>query len=283
MKRLVFYICLLQFAIAFPAMAQKEVKILCYNILEGMTKDSTPDKQEFVKWVKNQKPTIFAIQEANKFTKESLAKMAKGWGHPYSVLLKEQGYPVALTSKYPIEDVKIVLENFHHGYIQAKTNGINFIVLHLSPHRWDKRRWEMATILESLKLQGIEQNSVLLGDFNAFSPLDSTSYRDGKDVARFQELLKKYPKNNYLINNKDIDFQTIQYVLDADYVDALKALATASPAQAKTILPSPRRIDFIYISNDMLGRLKGGQFIVDDFTKVYSDHKPLFITLKPKS
>ncbi|MVZ62656.1 endonuclease/exonuclease/phosphatase family protein [Sphingobacterium humi] len=282
MKKLLFTVFICQFLLVAPVFAQKEIKILCYNILEGMKTDSTAGKQLFTKWVKMQQPTMLALQEANHFTKESLASLAKGWGHPYSVLLKEKGYPVALTSKYPIEDVKIVIENFHHGYIQAKSHGINFVVLHLSPHRWDKRREEISNILHSLEQQQIVENSVLLGDFNAYSPLDSVNYRDGKAVAFLKGLQEKYPKNNYLINNEDIDFQTIQTVLDAGYIDALKVLAISRPKEANMILPTKHRIDFIYLSGDMIGRISSGQFIIDDFTKKYSDHKPLFINLKPK-
>ena len=38
------------------------------------------------------------------------------------------------------------------------------------------------------------------------------------------------------------------------------------------------RIDFIYISPDLKSAFTGGNFIIDDFTKKYSDHRPVYMT-----
>jgi exodeoxyribonuclease-3 len=46
------------------------LKVLSYNVLEGMKLDKANDYNNFVTWVSEQAPDIMAIEETNGFTKE---------------------------------------------------------------------------------------------------------------------------------------------------------------------------------------------------------------------
>lgn len=260
--------------------AQDYLRVLSYNILEGMKLDSTKGKQQFVNWVKDQDPDIFAIQEANKFTAESLAELAKSYGHNYSVLVKEKGYPTALTSRFPITDVEKINENITHGYITAKVNGYNIVVLHLNPHHYDVRRKEMAAILTKIKENKATKKLIMMGDFNSHSPLDKANYADGALVKRFKDAKKKYSFHNNLVNGEEIDFEVQGSILDFGLVDIIKHLADGDPENAKEINPAKHRIDYIYVSKDLRSKVVRGKFIRDDFTKKFSDHLPIIIELK---
>uniref|UniRef100_UPI002618045B endonuclease/exonuclease/phosphatase family protein n=1 Tax=Chitinophaga sp. TaxID=1869181 RepID=UPI002618045B len=109
-------VCLLLLA-ALSAGAQDTLRVLSYNILEGMVKDTTKGKQVFVDWVKTHRPDVVALQECNAFTQKSLEELALSYGHPYAVIVKENGYPTGLTSRYPIADIKKINENMTHGFI----------------------------------------------------------------------------------------------------------------------------------------------------------------------
>jgi exodeoxyribonuclease-3 len=74
----------------------------------------------------------------NDFTAAKLADFGKAYGHSYSVLSKTTGYPVAMTSKYPITDVTIVTDPMTHAYIRAKVHGYDVLVTHLNPHEQQK-------------------------------------------------------------------------------------------------------------------------------------------------
>ena len=80
-------------ALPLAAQSEKPLKIIAYNILEGMKNDTTAGKQEFAAWVRTQDPDILALQETNGFTQESLQALAESYGHPYAILCKEPGYP----------------------------------------------------------------------------------------------------------------------------------------------------------------------------------------------
>lgn len=277
-KTLILFAALL--LIGSVAFAQDHIRVLSYNLLEGMKTDTTKGKQQFVKWVKDQDPDIFAIQEANKFTAESLAELAKSYGHDYSVLVKEKGYPTALTSRFPITDIEKINENITHGYITAKVNGYNVVVLHLNPHHYDIRRKEIAAILAKVKENKATKKLIVMGDFNSFSPLDKANYADGLAVKRFKDVQAKNKTQNNLVNGEELDFEVQGSILDFGLVDLLKYLAERDPLNAKEIIPVKNRIDYIYVSKDLRSKVIRGNFIKDEFTKKFSDHLPIIIELK---
>lgn len=54
-------------------------------------------------------------------------------GYPYAAIVKEEGYPVGVLSKQPIEVIKKQVEGFWHGMMHVKTAGVDVIATHLSP------------------------------------------------------------------------------------------------------------------------------------------------------
>ena len=53
---------------------------------------------------------------------------------PGMLMLKETGYPTALTSRSPIEVIERRTDGLHHGLMRCRTAGIDFVVAHLVPH-----------------------------------------------------------------------------------------------------------------------------------------------------
>lgn len=261
---------------ASSASAQaKPLKLISYNILKGMETDTTTGKTVFVEWVKEQNPDVLAIQEANYFTQKSLEELAASYGHPYAVLLREKGYPTAITSKTPIVMVDKVIDNMWHGFIACKVAGYNMIILHLSPHVYTKRQEEIQVILETVKASGEFKNWMIMGDFNSLSPLDKSKYADGKYAERLRAAELKYPNQKHL-NNGELDFSVQQAVLDFGFVDS------AREDKNFTDKDFGGRIDYIYVSPDLRRRIASCGFIKDDFTKKYSDHRPVLLNLKAK-
>ena len=185
MKRLVFHSVIVGFIFwsNLPVYCQqKNFRIITWNVYEGMKLDTTQQKTAFAKWITDKDPDVMAFQEMNRFTQTSLDKFARSYGHAYSVLLKENGFPVALTSRYPISNIEKITDRMHHGYVQATVNGITFFVVHLSPHKYQKRQEEINIILAAADLAPDKRKTVILGDFNSQSPQDSVFYIDGKMV-----------------------------------------------------------------------------------------------------
>ncbi|WP_213086928.1 endonuclease/exonuclease/phosphatase family protein [Chitinophaga agrisoli] len=259
------------------AMAQSAMKVLSYNILEGMKTDTTAGKQLFVAWVKDKNPDVVALQECNGFTQKTLEELAASWGHSYAVIVKESGYPVGITSRYPIVDIRKVNENMTHGFITASINGYNFCVLHLNPHKYLKRRNEIAQILQTLALHDPHRKWLMMGDFNSLSPIDSARVSKSNFVQRQQEAERKFTYVANLVNGQTVDYEVQQHIRDAGFMDAGY---TWDQQHGKNNIRSNTRIDYIYLSKDLLKKMQYCKFIYDDFTAKYSDHKPVILELK---
>src|SRR5690606_14660191 len=196
--------------------------IISYNIYMGMKADTSKNKQVFSAWLQQQNPDIVALQEVTGFTQSSLEALSKSYGHPYAVLLIEgEKYPVAITSKYPITNVKKVSDNMDRGFIQATIKGQTFVVLHLSPFDYRTRRAEIDLVLANVKSQPEIKDWILMGDFNSFSSVDSMAYQDGRLIQNLKKYEAKYPPIKKLVNDR-IDYEVIDKVHASGFVDALK-------------------------------------------------------------
>lgn len=273
---------------AFAVVAQKpSLRVISYNILEGMKLDTTPGKSNFAGWVKKMDPDVLALQEVTNFTQASLEKLAEQYGHRYAVLLIEgEKFPVAITSKYPILNVQKVSDNMDRGFITATINGFNIVSVHLTPFDYRKRAQEIDLLLAHIRFQSSKQNWIVMGDFNTLSPVDSAHYSDGRMVANYQAYEKKYAPILKLADGK-IDYSVIRKVHDAGFTDALKKV---HPEFVKTVHPKKfepkngtsdvsHRIDFIFISKDLVKKIGTARVLVDEFTENYSDHYPVLFEL----
>lgn len=265
----------------------KGLRLITYNILEGMKLDTSADKPNFVNWLKQMDPDVLALQEVTNFTQASLEKLAQSYGHPYAVLLIEgEKYPVALTSKYPIVDVQKVSDNMDRGYIMARIQDVHVVCLHFTPFDYRKRAQEVDLLLSHLHAQPAKQPWIIMGDFNTVSPADSATYSDGRMVANYRAYEKKYPPIQKLSNGQ-LDYTVIGKILANGFTDALK---TTTPAFIKTVHPKrfepktgsdvPSRIDFIFVSRHLVKKIAAARVLVDDFTDNYSDHYPVLMDLK---
>jgi exodeoxyribonuclease-3 len=261
--------------------------VITYNILEGMKLDTATGKPGFVAWVKKMDPDVLALQEVTHFTQASLEKLAEQYGHRYAVLLIEgEKFPVAITSKFPILNVQKVSDNMDRGFITASIQGFNIVSVHLTPFDYRKRAQEIDLLLAHIKAQPEKQNWILMGDFNTLSPLDSAHYSDGRMIANYQAYEKKYAPILKLANGK-IDYTVIEKVHKSGFTDVLHKM---HPAFVKTVHPkrfepktgtdASSRIDFIFVSKDLVKKAETARVLVDDFTDNYSDHYPVLLELK---
>lgn len=263
-------------------MAQKPITYLSYNILEGFQSDSAT-MATFTNWVKQYNPDIVAFQETNKFTQRKLENFALTYGHPYAILSKETGYPVSLTSKYPIVNVQKVLDNMWHGYIYAQILDYHIFVLHLSPHVQQKREHEIQQIIAHAKTLPTDAKIILSGDFNALSEVNAAQY----PAAMRQAMVESEAKQAHIRNlkNGQVDYSILKAMQQAGYVDVFhhftKKFKASLPTKAYTQANSfPRRIDFIMVSPNLSSRIVEADIIHDEVTDRISDHYPVIMKLK---
>jgi exodeoxyribonuclease III len=190
MKR--FGIFIVAVGICFNVFGQKEIKIITWNVLEGLGNEACYGegrRERCIKWLKNRNTDVIALQEMYE-DEEKLSRDAKSWGHNYyaisGTLALTSNRPVTLKHKYVNTD-----GGFWHGVLHCETHGLDFLVVHLCPADWKYRLWEaemIKTIVDTLKNR--TDKYIVLGDFNAHSPFDSEFHLQKPD------LLKKYEKGD---------------------------------------------------------------------------------------
>ena len=83
--------------------------------MDGFSNGADKDRiARFTAWVKEQSPDVLALNELCGFTEAKLKELAAGYGHPYAAIVKENGYPVGLTSKTPIQVIDRKIDGYGH-------------------------------------------------------------------------------------------------------------------------------------------------------------------------
>lgn len=287
-----FVFLLIIFCTPIIGLSQNHTKVISYNIWNGYDwgKDEARRGQTN-EWIGAQKPSIVALQELCKYTPEKLAEDAKSWGHDHSVLLKTSGYSVGLTSEFPIEIKERIMDGMHHGALHCKTGGIDVFVIHFSPSSYQKRREEIAIIIEKLKVvRETNGNYIVLGDFNSQSPIDADLYDpNGALLSRLRESNKDKPLEGNLFNNQ-LDYAGMSALLAFPLMDVCQSFTKGMeergsfPAQAlgnvnneshQELLNRMERIDYIMASPDLAVKCVSAKVHNGKPTYFLSDHYPV--------
>jgi len=261
------------------------LRIISHNVWYGFTK-APERKKTWISWMNEQRPDIVSLQELNDYTHQKLAEDAKSYGHDYSVLLKEEGFPTGITSRNPIEDVKITKDGFHHGLLRVRIKQIYFYVIHLHPSNWEIRKTEIKKILENIEELPPGSEIVLAGDFNTFSPLDSIYYSHGRLEPFFHDRDSLYNEKN--LNKGKLDYTVVQEVIDFGLVD-LEASSRSSSYNFSGSFPTlvekesedgdQRRLDYVFASKALANKVTSAKIISSDTALMLSDHLPVVIDL----
>ncbi|MVZ66495.1 hypothetical protein GQF61_11550 [Sphingobacterium sp. DK4209] len=274
--------------ISTHAIAQKKIKILSYNVLFGLQKDSTANIDRYVELVKELDPDIVATQEMNGWKQKSLEELAKRYDHPYALQSKEEGFPTALTTKKPMTNFQKVTENMWHSYIYAKVEGLHIFVIHFSPFSYKKRLEEVENIIAQTKELNPKEPILIMGDFNSLSQSDSKNY-DDKVLASMkeQELKREIVRN---LNNGKIDYSVLGKLENAGFYDSYKVLNKTFESSVPTYKSGEakikesnagigKRIDFLWVNETAKSMLTKSIVLKNAKTDIISDHYPVYVEL----
>lgn len=250
------------------------IKILSYNILEGMKTDRPNNYDNFVAWINELGPDIIAFQEANGLKQSILEELAARWGHRYVITNPKanDNYPVAITSKYPIESRRRVTLHVSHGAIFAKLLGADLNIV--NTHFWPQSYWhqqgdnlgneyrlhEANLVLDStIRKFPEEPNWIFVGDLNSRS------------------------RHDFLPGQSNFNFDVTDQIEEDGFKDAIHHLHGKRSEGAVYEFEYPgSRIDFIFATPTVLNNVVKAYSIYDDFTNKYSDHPPFYMEIKIK-
>ena len=264
----------------------EKVRVMSYNIFNGFDWCKDVERESrFVAWIQKQDPEILGLQELCGFTQERLEKLAARWGHPYAVIVKEEGYPVGITSKKPIQLKAKMVGEIGHGLLHVQTYGFDVLVTHLNPSNTHKRNQEAAKIVSYIQENKLD-NCILMGDMNSHSPMDA-DYLEANAV----NLTAKYGgmKSPNLLDGQ-IDFSVISHFLSLPLIDICRKYVAPDK---RTTFPTPilmnqsrhkevrkrtnERLDFLMLTPSVAQKAVDAFIFNEGETEYLSDHFPIAV------
>ena len=247
---------------------RQQIKIISYNIMDGFSNGADKDRiARFTAWVKEQSPDVLALNELCGFTEAKLKELAAGYGHPYAAIVKENGYPVGLTSKTPIQVIDRKIDGYGHGLLHCKVLNMDFLVTHLNPSDRLKRKQEADNIVNYITDNRLT-DCLLMGDMNAHSPFDA-SWTD--------EHLENYAVISTFMAASLHDICYL-FTADAQRYSFPTRILVSSP-KGDALRRQQERIDFIFVTDSLRPNCVDAQIYNGSDTDYLSDHYPVGISM----
>lgn len=285
----------------------RDLRVLYWNIQNGMWADQANGYDNFVEWVNSYNPDVCIWVEAmtvyadNSSTAASTAKLsytistgsawhtlAARYGHQYLAVAHrdDDNYPQIVTSRYPLKTLKtfgriIFADDIYHGAglheLDVDGTKVNIVTLHLKPNldgndNSNYRKYELEYVIKRTLLASgyASDNYIVAGDFNARTPLDAAYYSGASDT--------EYSPHRYLAENTDlID------VIGEKYPNRFMTTTLGS------------RIDFVYLTGSLYSKMTDAAVISDTWVdpnlpvseyvasfRTPSDHRPIMLDIRLK-
>lgn len=317
MRKVLFLILISLFTLNVSSAAEKDLKVLYWNVQNGMWSGQDDDYNAFVSWVKVQKPdvciwaeaeTIYYTGTSKRLPREERyfiwEKVAPRYGHKYVYVAGHRdGYPQVITSKYPIENVEKIVGDEEtvvcHGAGWARVRIAGKVLNLVSLHTWPQQNhFNCKGAAPEIIKASAERGE---GDMYRAQELkwicEHTILTD-KDAAENLWLMAGdfnaiSPKDNwvYRLPENSTKFLTHKYILEnTPYVDVIWE---RNPRNFYTTTFEKKRIDFVYCSPALYDCMLDAQIVEDYYTRPVrdervrsflnpSDHLPIIVTFKIK-
>ena len=276
---------------------QKPLRLLYWNIQNGMWCGQDDNYEKFTTWVKQQDPDICVWCEAQSIYKNGTADpldsqerflvdnwgvLAKRYGHPYWYIGGHRdNYPQVITSKYPIENIKKIIgeepnQVVTHGAgwekIIVDEKVLNIVTLHTWPQQWAFRTEDQeASKAENGgdKYRRMEIEYICKHTIGTSTNATNEYWMmmgDFNSRNRTDNAIYRYPEDSPKFLTQDYIAQ------ETPYVDVI---AKKYPNEFKTTTGKEARIDYVYCTQPLFDIIQYADVITDEYTKPVRDPKEL--------
>ena len=275
-----------------------EVKVLYWNIQNGMWSDQGNNYDNFVEFVKSEAPDVCIWAEAESRYRTGTADRMKGceeaylpynwdllarrYGHEYVVMAgKRDTFPQVVTSKYPIrlvsrvngngEDI-VVVHGAGHVEVEIEGEIVNIVTLHTWPQKYaylaedrEKSKEEHGgDYFRAVEMKYICENTILKDD-----PKGKGNWLMAGDF----NAISSVDNYHYELVEDDPAFLLHDYVrAETPYVDVIEKMY---PGEFQKSTFSGRRIDMIYLTEPLMDKVKEAYHITDGFATSSRDPRGL--------
>lgn len=246
------------------------LRLLSYNIRFG----GGGRERALAETIKAAEPDLVVFQEATR--PHVIERLASDTGFPFWAA--RPNHSIGFLSRE-----QVAYHEWHypagarHSFLEIVPAGseVRVFGLHLSARfsRWDeRRRWrEIRSLLEGIKRHQ-DGFHVLVGDFNTLAP---------GEVLELNRL-PAWIRALIWISGRKLQRETIQYVLDASYIDAFRTLHPDDLGYTFPTWDPHVRLDYVFVPKSFRERLVRCEVITEPKERVRaaSDHCPLVAELK---
>ena len=292
------------------------VRLLYWNIQNGMWDGQADHYERFTRWVKEQGPDICVFCEASsnymtgtdksmpkedRYLPEHWDELARRYGHTHVYLGGwRDNFPQVITSRLPIENIKRIVGNgtdsvVTHGAgwarIQIKGKTLNIVSLHTWPQRYafgipPERRKESADLREGDAYRRMEIEYIC----------KHTIHEDPRAAEGYWMMLGDFNarsrRDNWVYQYPDDDSRLLahDYILEkTPYIDVL---SEREPDNFYSTTGGKARIDFVYTTPPLYQAITNVRVVTDDYTRPVrnpekisnfwhpSDHRPIIVDFK---
>ena len=287
-----------------PEMERGDLRVLYWNIQNGMWYDQPNNYDNFVKWVKKFDPDVCVWCEASSIYTDNTStksetrylpghwdELAARYGHQYSALGEYcDNYPQEMTSKYPITTLKKIgatevpnhyrngkgVLNVAHGVgvhsIEVNGKTITFVTMHTWPQKfaWGLPDKEKATRDAS----AARKDGDLYREFEMKYVVDHTinapEFAGTENWLLMGDLNSRSRADKWHFKSTPAD-STIYKCQDAirNNSNMLDIIAETYPGDFMSSTYGNGRIDNMYASPAMFARVKNAMILIDGWTAAY--------------
>ena len=294
---------------------KKGLRLLYWNIQNGMWSGQADNYNAFVKWVKAQRPDVCVWCEGQSIYQTGTAKsmkpedrylpghwqeLAARYGHKYIYVGGHRdNFPQVITSRYPINNVaritgegdSIVMHGAGWATIEANGRKVNIVTLHTWPQAYSptaKDHAESARKAEGDKYRRMEIEYIYRHTLGSVPGEANDLWMMMGDFNSVSPL----DNNTYGYTLDSSKFLVQNFVLgQTPYMDVV---SLKHPGEFLTSIGRQRRIDFVYCTRPLYERVVRADIITDDYTRPVldeqvkhnfwhpSDHRPIIVDFEMK-
>jgi len=269
------------------------VRVASYNLWNG----ASDTYFRLVDFAKEQKYDVLCLQEINGWQDDDFARLkdfADRAGYTtYQYGNSNSEYKLVTLTTLPVVSQTVHQEGFWHcvveTHVRLDDTELAIFNLHLDPWKEDPRVKEIEKVLAKVDPN---KPTILTGDFN------SVSRQDNYPPEFMAELQRR---KIYKFGQDDLDFRVTDRLASAGFVDVaakLGHLDITAPtpygqSETKEEVPvtadeAPARIDYMFVSGNLMSLVQDLDVVKDASTDKISDHYPVVLTLgteepKPES
>lgn len=265
------------------------LRVLYWNIQNGMWADQGNNYDNFVEWVKRYDPDVCVWCEAqtiyedgtnkaraaeDRYLPDNWGELAARYGHQYWIKSGHRdNYPQVITSKYPIDKVldiigeepdSVVSHGACHARIECGGRKINIVTLHTWPQAYAYR----ASDREASKAEHggdryrLMEMKYVCGHTILAAPESERGY-----WMMMGDFNSRSPKDNWFYGYDDNDTRLMvhDYILhNTPYIDII---GDRYAGEFHTTTYGKSRIDFVYCTQDLYDDIIDARVVEDDYTR----------------